>query len=82
MDYRTVFKPQALKDLGAVPRKEGRRILGRMEELEHDLAGDVKRLASHRPEYRLRVGNYRVLFELEGDQIVVYRILHRKEAYR
>ena len=31
---------------------------------------------------RLRVGNYRVLFEVDGNMIVVYRILHRKDAYQ
>ncbi|MGE0087776.1 MAG: type II toxin-antitoxin system RelE/ParE family toxin [Desulfococcaceae bacterium] len=33
------------------------------------------------PEYRLRVGKYRILFECEEDMIVIYRILHRKDAY-
>ena len=32
--------------------------------------------------YRLRVGEYRVLFEFEDDTIVVYRIRHRKDVYR
>jgi mRNA interferase RelE/StbE len=35
------------------------------------------------PEYRLRVGDYRVLFEIENKlRIVVYRVRHRREAYR
>lgn len=55
-----------------------------MEKIERmcdDLAGDVKRLINFTPEYRLRVGDYRVLFELEGSHIVIYRVLHRREAY-
>lgn len=32
--------------------------------------------------YRLRLGDYRVLFEFEEDTILVYRIRHRKDAYR
>ncbi|MDE1919554.1 MAG: type II toxin-antitoxin system RelE/ParE family toxin [Patescibacteria group bacterium] len=32
--------------------------------------------------YRLRLGNYRVLFEFEGGAILVYRIRHRKDAYK
>ncbi len=32
--------------------------------------------------FRLKVGNYRVLFEIEGDKIIIYRILHRKDAYK
>jgi len=44
--------------------------------------GDVKQLTNFTPEYRLRVGDYRVLFEIEGAKIVVYRVRHRREAYR
>lgn len=45
--------------------------------------GDVKKLTNHTPEYRLRVGDYRVLFEIDGtDRVSVYRIMHRREAYR
>jgi len=32
------------------------------------------------PEFR--VGNYRVLFEIEGGRVVIYRVRHRREAYR
>ena len=32
--------------------------------------------------YRLRLGDYRVLFELEEGTILVYRIRHRKDAYK
>ena len=50
--------------------------------LRDDLAGDVRLLTNFSPEYRLRVGDYRVLFELEGSKIVVYRVRHRREVYR
>ena len=46
------------------------------------LTGDVKKLTNFTPEYRLRVGNYRVLFEVEGGVVIVYRVLHRKDAYQ
>ncbi len=48
----------------------------------NDLAGDVKKLTHYTPEYRLRIGDYRVLFEIEGDNVVIYCIKHRKESYR
>ncbi|MBI4828428.1 MAG: type II toxin-antitoxin system RelE/ParE family toxin [Nitrospinae bacterium] len=41
-----------------------------------------KKLTNHSPEYRLRVGDYRVLFDVDGDKIAVYRVKHRKNAYR
>lgn len=49
--------------------------------MQEDLAGDVKRLTHFTHEYRLRIGRYRVLFELDGDKVVIYRIRHRKDAY-
>jgi mRNA interferase RelE/StbE len=42
-----------------------------MEALQQDLAGDVKKLTNHTPEYRLRIGNYRVLFEIEDEVVIV-----------
>jgi mRNA interferase RelE/StbE len=57
-------------------------LLARIEEMSSDLKGDVKRLTNFTPEYRLRVGDYRVLFEIEDEQLVIYRIRHRREAYR
>jgi len=50
--------------------------------MENDLQGDVKKLAHFTPEYRLRVGNYRVLFEIENEAIVIYRIKPRDKAYQ
>ena len=81
MKYTSELKPKAIKDLKSIPVKERERIVGRIERMEDDLVGDVKKLTNHTPEYRMRSGNYRVLFEIEEEKIVVYRVLHRKEAY-
>lgn len=32
--------------------------------------------------YRFRIGDYRVVFDLEGDQIVILRVGHRREIYK
>ena len=50
--------------------------------LSSGLGGDIKKPTHFTPEYRLRFGDRRVLFEIEGDKIVIYRILNRREAYR
>jgi mRNA interferase RelE/StbE len=82
MRYEVQFKPRAVKDLDALAANVRQRILGKIELMRDDLAGDVKRLTNYTPEYRLRIGDYRVLFELERQTIVVYRVLHRSKAYR
>jgi len=44
---------------------------------------DIKKLQGYKDQYRLRVGKYRILFELQpGKIIIVYAILPRRRAYR
>jgi len=82
MTYEIEFKPRAFKDIEDLPKDAQQRIVGKIQSLANDLAGDVKRLTNFTPEYRLRVGDYRVLFEVETGKVVIYRVLHRKDAYR
>jgi mRNA interferase RelE/StbE len=80
--YSIVFKPRALKDGKRIPKSHLKRIFEAIENLSNGLEGDVKHLTNYSPEYRLRVGGYRILFEIEDDKIIIYRIRHRKEAYK
>ncbi|WP_076488366.1 type II toxin-antitoxin system RelE family toxin [Alkalispirochaeta americana] len=83
MEYAIDLKPKAVKDLRRIEKAQAIRVADSLERLQHDLQGDVKKLTNHTPEYRLRVGDYRVLFEIDGtDRVIVYRIMHRREAYR
>ena len=83
MNYTVGLKPRASKDLRRIQKQDASRIADALERLTDDFFGDVKRLTNFTPEYRLRVGQYRVLFEVENEnEIVVYRIVHRREAYR
>jgi len=83
MNYTVALKPRAIKDLRRIQKQDASRIADSLERLTDNLFGDVKRLTNFTPEYRLRVGQYRVLFEVENEnEIVVYRIVHRREAYR
>ena len=82
MKYRIEFKPKSLKDCKKIPKEDLKRIFAGIEDLKDGLKGDVKHLTNYSPEYRLRIGNYRILFELEDDKIIIYRIKHRKSVYR
>lgn len=83
MQYDIRLKPRALKDLQRIAKTDATKIVAALSDLENDLHGDVKRLTNFTPEYRLRVGDYRVLFEIEQpNSIVVYRIRHRRDVYR
>lgn len=82
MKYVLAFKPRARKDLKVLGSEHLQRVLEKIEALTDSLAGDVKKLTDYTPEFRLRVGDYRVLFEIDGSTIIVYRVVHRREAYR
>lgn len=73
---------EALDQLRALPKDARRQIGFRIDALQHDLLGDVKKLAGQTGKYRLRVGEYRVLFALEKDLIMVHQVKDRKDAYR
>jgi mRNA interferase RelE/StbE len=83
-NYRIVITRSAAKELEDIPRKDRAKIVAKIQTLASDprpsgsekLAGDDK--------YRLRQGNYRVLYHIDDDAIVVtvVRIAHRREVYR
>jgi mRNA interferase RelE/StbE len=82
MKYDIQFKPKAVKDIEGLPSRIQGRVLARIEEMSDNLKGDIKRLTNLTPEYRLHIGDYRVLFEVEKERIIIYRVRHRREAYR
>ena len=82
MEYEIEFRPKALKDLDSMQPDVRQRVIEKVERMGHDLEGGVKRLTNFVPEYRLRVSDYRVLFAVENNRVVVYRVRNRREVYR
>jgi mRNA-degrading endonuclease RelE of RelBE toxin-antitoxin system len=73
----------ALRDMAGLDRNIVRRVKQAVERFADSGAGDVKRLQGiDPPEYRLRVGDYRVRFCSDGPMIQVLRVRNRREAYR
>lgn len=81
MHYKLEIKEEARQQLRALSKEQRRNVGRRLDLLQDNLAGDVKKLTGKTHEYRLRVGSFRVLFVLEGDFISVYRVSDRKQAY-
>lgn len=79
--YQVELQPQAWRDMDALPKRDALRVQDRIERLANDLTGDVKRLRHFQPAFRLRVGDWRVLFDVDGDRVRIYRILNRRDAY-
>jgi len=76
---------EAAKVLLRMPRDQALRIRARLNDLLHDphSAPDVTKLTEH-PGFRLRVGDWRVVYLLDHERIViqVIRIAQRGEVYR
>ena len=82
MEYGMEIKDEAREMLRAMPEDLRRHIGYRLHLLQQDFSGDVQKLKGSKNEYRLRIGDYRVLFELIGKRIIVYTLGPRKDIYR
>jgi mRNA interferase RelE/StbE len=81
MWYDLRILPTAQRDLDGLSPEVARRIVRKLEGLRENLGGDVKRLVDFIPPYRLRVGSWRVLFDVTGGVVRVHRVRHRSQAY-
>lgn len=72
MNYNIQYLPRAVKQLGRLPRDIRVPIVNAIAGLSNrDLWTNVKRLTKHQYQYRLRVGNYRVLFDVEESIVTI-----------
>ncbi|MGC9602465.1 MAG: type II toxin-antitoxin system RelE/ParE family toxin [Minisyncoccia bacterium] len=86
--YNIFLTSAAVRNLDKIPRDEQKKIARVLETkfkpdpFSHTL--DIKKLEKPEIGYRLRVGDYRVSYTIDtGKRIVtIYRIKHRKDAYR
>jgi mRNA interferase RelE/StbE len=81
MKYRVVVSKVAVDDLEELPTNLFDRITRRIHAFQDGLPGSVKKLREFGFGYRLRVGDYRVLFDLKGHEITVQAVRHRRHAY-
>ena len=81
-NYEIEFKPKSLKDCKKIQESDLKHVFFDIEKMSDGLKGNIKQLTNFSPEYRLRSGHYRILFEIEKNKIVIYRIIHRKDAYK
>ncbi len=83
-NYKIQIRRSAGKELGKISQKDRKRIIERILTLENDpRPAGVKKLSGEE-KYRVRQGNYRILYEINDAiiTIVVVRIALRGEAYR
>ena len=79
--YRVEYSRSAISDLDNLPARIRNQLLRKIERLHDGLHGNIKRLTNDDYTYRLRMGDYRVLFDVEGELIIIRRVGNRKEIY-
>lgn len=83
--YRIEISPSASRQLKKLDRTIQGRIFSRLDRLaEEPRPRDASKLEGHEASYRVRVGDYRIIYDLFDDVLVVFviRVGHRREVYR
>ena len=76
---QVTYSKTAVKNLRKMPAKDRAALMDKLDTYAETGQGNVKKLQS-RAGFRLRHGQWRALFEINGDLLVV-RVAHRREAY-
>ena len=82
MKYRLVYTNRAVKDIKCLDSATKERIGKTLLRYQEDPLQHAERLTDSKlGDYRFRIGDYRVIFDIEGNEIVVLRVGHRREIY-
>ena len=83
MAYNITYKKSVAKDLKRINKQSAKRILDKLDE---DLVEDPERFPALTGPFaglrKFRVGDYRVIFVIMDDEILILRVQHRKDVYR
>jgi mRNA interferase RelE/StbE len=80
--YSLVIARRFRQDLRKLDAQTHRRVLEVLERLQED-PFQGKRLTNVAiGQWRIRVGDYRIRYDIEGEQVLLYRVRHRREIYR
>ncbi|HCA58434.1 MAG TPA: type II toxin-antitoxin system mRNA interferase toxin, RelE/StbE family [Blastocatellia bacterium] len=81
--YKIEFKRSVFKDLRPIPKADVKRILKRIDALAADPRGPGSEKLSSQERYRVRQGNYRILYTIEDGRLIVtvVQIGKRSEIY-
>lgn len=83
MSYRLTYTLRALRDIEGLDSQIKKRIGNTLLRYQKDPLRYAERLTQSKlGTYRFRTGDYRIVFDLEGEEIIVLRVGHRREIYK
>jgi len=82
--YKIVVKKSVAKDLKNIPKKDVQRILSAIEQLADNPRPPQSKKLSGQERFRIRQGNYRILYAIEDNQLIVcvVKVGNRRDVYR
>jgi mRNA interferase RelE/StbE len=83
-EYKIFFRRSVQKDFSAIPKKDLKRIINRIESLgENPRPVGCEKLTGQE-RYRLRQGRYRIVYSIQDDELTIWivKVGHRKDIYR
>jgi mRNA interferase RelE/StbE len=83
LTFEIVLTSKAVKDLEKLDQKTKQRIIATLNENKSDPVTHAIKLTNPKlGTYRFKIGDYRVIFDIDGNAIVILRIGHRKSIYK
>lgn len=76
-----ILSKKAENDFSKLPKTERKKIIKKLKSLEKTLGGKPL-IGKLKGLWSLRAWPYRIIFELKKSQVIVHRILHRKNVYK
>ena len=83
MEYGLLYTKRAARDISRLDQAVKERLRETLEKYAQSLFDYAKKMVDPSlGTYRFRIGEYRVIFDVEGNKIVALRVGHRREIYR
>ena len=82
--YKMVVRKSVAKDLKSIPKKDVKRIVSAIQKLADDPRPPQSKKLSGQERFRIRQGNYRILYTIEDNRLVVcvVKVGNRRDVYR
>jgi mRNA interferase RelE/StbE len=80
--YSLVIARRFRQDLRRLDAQMHRRVLEVLERLQEDPFQGQRLTNVAIGQWRIRVGDYRIRYDIEGEQVLLYRVRHRRKIYR
>jgi mRNA interferase RelE/StbE len=83
-EYEIYFKASVEKDFRAIPKKDLRKIISRIEALSKDPRPPGHEKLTGQERYRVRQGLYRIIYSIQDKELTIWvvKVGHRKDVYR